>query len=371
MSATEAPDRITQEAAEWHARLRREPLSEVEDARFRAWLAGNPARRREFDAIRAMWDQMGALAQSPEILGELQAMSERTVTPADSAEPAAPETPATPAPAAPAAPPAPAVPAAFVAARTRAVSRRALVGWTLAASVVATAGVIYWQSPSAPQLYATSVGEQKTVSLQDGSTVTLNTSSKMSVQFSRRQRRVELSSGQARFTVAKDAARPFIVSAGGGETLAVGTEFDVYQRGEDTRVTLIEGRVIVTSPRMTSPRTGTSGITPPSITLSAGEQVSYSTHSAPQRSKVDLQRASAWRTNKLDFFDTPLSEAIREANRYSKLKIELRGVDLADAKISGVFEAGRNDSVAEAVRAYYGLHLERVGDERIVLSPAR
>jgi ferric-dicitrate binding protein FerR (iron transport regulator) len=53
------------------------------------------------------------------------------------------------------------------------------------------------------------------------------------------------------------------------------------------------------------------------------------------------------------------------------LKIELRGTDLADAKISGVFEAGRNDSVAEALRAYYGLRLERFGDDRIVLSAAR
>jgi transmembrane sensor len=85
---------------------------------------------------------------------------------------------------------------------------------------------------------------------------------------------------------------------------------------------------------------------------------------------VDLQRATAWRRRKLDWSDTPLSEAISEANRYSNLKIELRGTALADAKISGVFEAGRNDSVAEGVRAYFGLHLERFGDDRIVLSQA-
>ena len=317
---------ITQEAADWHARLRREPLSEVEEARFRAWLAGNPARRQEFEAISAMWSQLGALADSPEVLAELRAAE------VEAAPPAAPPR----------------------------VSRRAVLGWALAASVVATAGIVSWQWLSAPEIYATGVGELKVVPLGDGSVITINTSSRVAVRFTRSQRRVEVLSGQANFAVAKDAARPFIVSAGGGETLAVGTEFDVYQRENSTVVTLIEGRVNVTSPVA-----GT-----PVLALIAGEQVSYSAHEAPLRTTADLRRTSAWRAKKLDFADTPLREAISEANRYSNLKIELRGAELADARISGVFEAGRNDSLAEGVRAYFGLRLERQGDDLIVLSPA-
>ena len=317
---------LTQEAADWHARLRRNSLSQVDEARFQAWLAGNPARRREFDAISAMWDQLGALAQSPEVLGELRRAGAVAATPA----------------------------------AARRVSRRAIVGWALAASVVATAGLVSWQWLSAPELYTTGVGEQKVVPLGDGSVITINTASRVSVRFSRSQRRVEVLSGQANFAVAKDATRPFIVTAGGGETLAVGTEFDVYQRADDTLVTLIEGRVTVTSPQA-----GT-----PGIALTAGEQLSYSAHGAPRRMTADLQRTSAWRARKIDFADTPLREAISEANRYSKLKIEVRGAALADAKISGVFEAGRNDSLAEGVRAYFGLRLERFGDDLIVLSPA-
>jgi transmembrane sensor len=318
---------ITQEAADWHARMRREALSELEEARFRAWLAGNPAHRQEFDAISAMWNQLGVLADSPEVLAEL-----RRVEPvAEMPPPAAPR-----------------------------VSRRAVVGWALAASVVGAAGIASWQWLSAPELYVTGVGEQKRVPLGDGSVITINTSSRISVRFTRSYRRVEVLSGQANFSVAKDAARPFIVSAGGGETLAVGTEFDVYRRASDTVVTLIEGRVTVTSPLA-----GT-----PAIELNAGEQVSYSEHGATERKTTDLQRASAWRSRKLDFADTPLREAISEANRYSNLKIEVRGTELADARISGVFEAGRNDSLAEGVRAYFGLRLERYGDDLIVLSPA-
>ena len=319
--------RITQEAADWHARLRNPSLSEVDEARFRLWLAGNPACQKEFDALNAMWSQLGALAGSPEVLAEL-----RRAEPVIEAPPA-----------------------------RRRVSRREVLGWALAASVVATVGIASWQWLSAPELYVTGVGEQKVVPLGDGSVITINTSSRVSVRFTRSQRRVEVLSGQANFAVAKDAARPFIVRAGGGETLAVGTEFDVYQRQDDTVVTLIEGRVTVTSPEA-----GT-----PGIALTAGEQVAYSTHHAPQRTTADLQRTSAWRTRKLDFADTPLREAISDANRYSTLKIEVRGSELADARISGVFEAGRNDSLAEGVRAYFGLRLERIGDDLIVLSQAR
>jgi transmembrane sensor len=281
--------------------------------------------RQEFDAIRSMWDQLGALADSPEVLDELRR-----------AEPVV-EAPAV----------------------ARGVSRRAVMGWALAASVVAAVGLVSWQWLSAPELYATGVGEQKVVPLGDGSVITINTSSRVSVRFTHSQRRVEVLGGQANFAVAKDATRPFVVSAGGGETLAVGTEFDVYQRANETVVTLIEGRVTVTSPQ--------GGST--AIQLAAGEQVAYSQHGTAQRT-ADLQRASAWRARKLDFADTPLSEAISEANRYSNLKIELRGTELADARISGVFDAGRNDAVAEGVRAYFGLRLERFGNNLIVLSPA-
>jgi transmembrane sensor len=326
MSEQVKDPRITQEAADWHARLRGDSLSDTVEARFQAWLAGNPARRRELDAISAMWDQLGALADSPEIQDELRRAEQTTAE----------------------------VPAA------RRVSRRAMVGWALAASVVATAGAVSWQWLSAPELYATGVGERKSVSLGDGSVVTLNTASRISVHFTRSHRRVEVLSGQADFAVAKDAARPFIVDAAGGETVAVGTEFDVYLRADDTVVTLIEGRVTVTPPL--------AGASP--IALNAGERISYSAHRPPQRTTADLRRASAWRSGKLDFAETPLREAISEANRYSNLRIELRGAELADARISGVFEAGRNDSLAEGVSAYFGLRLERFGDDLIVLSPA-
>lgn len=59
--------------------------------------------------------------------------------------------------------------------------------------------------------------------------------------------------------------------------------------------------------------------------------------------------------------------AIAEANRYSRVRIELHEPSLAQARISGVFDTGRNEALANALRAYFGLTLQRVGEDRILL----
>jgi transmembrane sensor len=256
------------------------------------------------------------------------------------------------------------------------------VGWALAASVAGVVGFVSWQRMAASETYATGVGEQSTVPLSDGSVVTLNTSSQVKVRFSGSERRLEILQGQANFEVAKDPARPFIVSAGGGEVLALGTVFDVYHRADDIVVTLIEGRVAVV-PDVPVGESGASvelvsaNGTPDEakqaelhvIVLTAGEQVSYGPRgSTPVRTNVDLQQVSAWRSRKLVFADTPLSEAIAEGNRYSRVKIELRAPEFEDAKISGVFDAGRNEALAEGAHAFFGLQVEHEGDDLIVLT---
>ncbi len=63
-----------------------------------------------------------------------------------------------------------------------------------------------------PQTYATQVGEQRSIALNDGSTVELDTRSRIRVRLERDARKIELLEGQALFHVAKDERRPFIVS---------------------------------------------------------------------------------------------------------------------------------------------------------------
>jgi transmembrane sensor len=187
--------------------------------------------------------------------------------------------------------------------------------------------------------------------------------------------------GQANFDVAKDAKRPFVVTAGGGEVRAVGTVFDVYKAADKVMVTLIEGKVAVTPNRSASVNVSTVEQAqtelpaPAELFLAAGEQLSFATTpdivASPDVVKLaatDVPRVTAWRARKLDFSDTLLPDAIAEANRYSRQQIVLDAPELTGARISGTFEAGKNEALVEGLQTYFQLDVERADDRQIVLT---
>lgn len=317
------------EAADWYARLRAPDLSELDAARFRAWLAGDHERRREFDAIDAFWEGLGAIEHSPEVTRARQEIQLRRRRKA-----------------------------------TSSIGRDSAKLWRIAAALLVTTGaaLLGWRQMTA-STFATDIGEQRTVQLADGSLLTLNTDSKVRLHYTERERGIELLRGQANFEVAKDAARPFIVRAGGGAVRALGTVFDVCKVTDTVTVTLIEGKIAVT------PVGAAGSAAPPraEIVLAAGEQLSYTAAFPPKRAVADLRRVNAWRSRKLDFSDTPLVDAIAEANRYSRNPIVLEAPHLTGARISGTFEAGRNDLLAEGLTSYFRLKAEHDSD-RIILT---
>lgn len=333
-----ARDSLAAEAADWYARLRAENVSDIDAARFRAWIAGDPARRREFEAIDEFWDDLKAIENSPEVRRERSAIAQRRAQSARGAH------------------------------RTR---RR--VAWAAAAAVLLTLGTALWIYRAPADRYVTAIGEQRTVPLADGSVVTLNTATEIRLHFSPGRRDVELISGQANFEVAKDPNRPFVVTAGDRAVRAVGTQFDVYKTADKVTVTLIEGKVAVI-PTEVSPAgaAGAASAAPEEIVLTAGEQLSFHVKaSAVERKNADIPRVEAWRARKLDFNDTPLTEAIAEANRYSGTPIVLEAPELKAARISGRFDAGRNDLFVEGLQGYFRFHVEHTPDHRIVLTPAQ
>lgn len=94
-------------------------------------------------------------------------------------------------------------------------------------------------------LYVTSIGEQTSVELADGSVVQLNTNSQVNVKYDQRTRNVKLLHGEAYFKVSPDTQRPFSVYAGKGRVEAIGTEFSVRLIENDIDVTVAEGRVML------------------------------------------------------------------------------------------------------------------------------
>ena len=103
----------------------------------------------------------------------------------------------------------------------------------------------WWWGLSKPTTYSTAIGEQRSFTLADGSTIELSPRSRVRVRLSDRERDIQLLDGQAFFTVTKDVNRPFVVAVDQARVRAVGTQFDVNKRRSGTTVTVLEGRVAV------------------------------------------------------------------------------------------------------------------------------
>ncbi|MDB5366233.1 MAG: putative FecR, iron siderophore sensor protein, partial [Rhodospirillales bacterium] len=243
----------------------------------------------------------------------------------------------------------------------------------LAASLAAVAFIA--AELHTPDSYRTGVGEQRTVSLPDGSEVVLDTDTSLRVVFSEGARRVELAQGQALFQVAKDASRPFTVVAGVGSVTALGTQFVVRRDPAEMIVTLLEGSVeIVQAPvAQASP-----GVAPPEVeappvqhvVLRPGQQVRGSKAGLARIEAPRLDEATAWQSGRLIFADQPLDQVVDEINRYARRhKLRLGDPALRGLRVSGVFDAGHTESFADALAVSLGLRIVAGRDGETVLLP--
>src|SRR5262249_10999524 len=138
--------------------------------------------------------------------------------------------------------------------------------------------------------------ERLTISLEDGSVVHLNTHSNARVSYDSHVRRIKLSEGEARFHVARDADRPFVVTTDRATVRALGTVFDVYRRADDTKVTVMEGRVEVRSTRDEA----AANLTAYASQAGAGEEVAVlATGKLLKVAAPDLSAVSAWTEQRL------------------------------------------------------------------------
>jgi transmembrane sensor len=193
---------------------------------------------------------------------------------------------------------------------------------TLAASVVLVVGMAGWLVLHYYQVQVldTPVGEQRRVTLTDGSNLDLAPDSRVSTRFTLARREVQLERGQAFFTVAHNALRPFIVHVNGLTVTSIGTAFDVRIGPNNTVVTVSEGRVNVAS--VAPEAGGAAGTAAEAIRAGSGERVTFS-KSARRLSVavVDPKIAGAWRDGTLRFVGESLEEVVGEVNRYSAPQI--------------------------------------------------
>lgn len=201
--------------------------------------------------------------------------------------------------------------------------------------------------------YRTGTGEQRIIVLADGSRIHLNTKTVLSIRFTAAERLVELVTGEAAFTVAKDAVRPFTVRAGPGQATAVGTEFLVYRNQDRVTVTVTEGTVRVASEH--SDRT----LATVESRLIAGQRVSYTgAHGLLSSEPADPRLDTAWRRGRIVFEDTPLDTVVAEINRYRPGHIMAIGRTLKAQRVSGVFDLARLDEAIGTIQ--HTLHVKQI-----------
>jgi len=299
---------IDNEAAVWTWRLDCGGLTDAERGELAAWLRQDARHRRAFDELGRTWSALERLRERPQ-----QRRSEVL---------------------------APAV-------RRRFELRRYFASAAAALLVLALGASLYLARPAGTEVFATTVGQQRHVKLADGSQITLNTNTLLTVSLTPAQRLIELRRGEAHFEVTHDAARPFLVHAGDTLIRDLGTQFEVRMHPDhDVDVLVNEGRVEVegagAAAAAANGRAGSGGEGSDSgwvRALTAGEQLRVAgphlqlMSVSPQQIDDEL----AWREGALVFAGQPLSQAIPEVERYTRARIVLAGPAVGALRVSGRF----------------------------------
>nr|WP_315435423.1 FecR family protein [uncultured Pseudomonas sp.] len=306
---------VRDEAAAWFVRLQEPNVSVEQRQRFEAWLNEHPQHRAEFRLLQDLWAAADLLPTS-----RLQALAET--------------------------PPA----------RRQ---RRPMLRYAVAASVLAVAlGLGLFSGLNHPGGYraefATAPGERKHVALPDGSVIDLNSRSRLQVRYEQDRRVIELSAGEAMFSVEHDASRPFIVEAGSGRVTVTGTRFDVRRDATQTRVAVEQGTVKV------------QGSAAPdnefiNLTAGLGTAVDAQGQVLPAYA-VNPAELTAWRNGKLVFNNASLSEVAVEVSRYRDKPLTVTQPNVASLRLTSVFKSDDTDALLKALPSILPVTVRTLAD---------
>lgn len=337
LNVIEGGDPFRRQAATWFARLRADDVAESDRRAWQHWMAADARHRAAYERIERLWSAAGEHAQHPQIAERLRD--------AVAVAPAAPKRRS----------------------RTR-------VGWAsyawgagaLAAVLAVVAVVPRWLERTVPETaYVTQVGESRTIALDDGSRVSMDTDSRLVVDFSGAERRIVLDRGRAYFRVAK-AKRPFLVHTEDGSVRAVGTEFEVYRRNDTIEVALVEGRVALLAASSADAPQAALGM------LEPGQKARFGKRQPLHRlAAVAPGALPTWLSGKLVFEDQALSAAVAEFNRYSRRRMVLGGEQVARLRVSGVFRSDDPHAFVEALEELYPVAVDESSGGDIVIAARR
>ena len=261
--------------------------------------------------------------------------------------------------------------------------RRILTG-AIAASIAAMICVFTVQffSPndSFDMAYQTSIGQQQTVDLPDGSQILLNTDSAMRVEFEKTARTIWLTKGEAFFDVAPDKDVPFSVRTQEGTVTAIGTAFSVRVRDDKLDVIVTEGRVALaslseidrTTEEEDSRQAGdllTEKGASSTIEVTAGQSavIDRGVKAIADVKPDQIETSLDWQDGVLSFRGETLEQVVEKLARYSAMTIEIPDPELRQQKVVGYYTIGDVDRMLEALNVMANIEVEQVSEEHIKL----
>lgn len=270
-------DSIYMAALEWLVLMKDEKVGAEERHAFAAWLAADPVHAAAYARAQGLWDRFEIVRPEYERLR-----------------------------------------------KAGSIRRRGLVGGL--AMLIAGSGAYLLTRPGLLADYRTDIGERRSFTLGDGSIVELGSYSALSVDYTERERHLVLHHGEGFFRVAPNTGRPFIVSAAGGVTHALGTQFDVKLLDGLVTVSVLEHSVSVTVPAAQA------------ALVEQGWQVSYGGDGLGPPRRADSGVIAAWRSDRIVFEDVPLRRVLRELERYRRGPIILMDDSIGDMPVTAIFE---------------------------------
>lgn len=205
------------------------------------------------------------------------------------------------------------------------------------------------------EIYFSQLGQTREITLSDGSILTLNTNSRVDIEFEEGIRNVRLVRGEVLFDVARDEARPFRIDTPSGDIEVLGTVFAAELRSDSLEVAVIEGHVALMPE---------SGEDDRRQEMTAG-MIGYANQADVISESVGLREVEdrlLWRSGRIRFRNIALSDVAAEFNRYSPIQLEVQGPDVAKMRIGGTFAVDNMDGFLRLAESGLGLKVTRAGD---------
>ena len=307
-------DRIRMEAFDWVMRLDAAAGDPATHGAFRAWLCRSQEHAALYEQTRRVWDAAPRLTPNVAVQGRHSAPQRRLM------------------------------------------SRRQWLGGAAAAASAAVA-VGFFGDLGAD--HSTGTGETERVALSDGSTLQLDTDSAVRISYEATKRRIALLRGRAFFEVAHDPARPFAVTAGQVEAVALGTRFEVRRDDVQVAVSVVEGTVALRR----------QGRPAAEDALQAGEAATIALSTGTvRRLAIAPDAVAAWREGLLVVDRWSVAAVLAELGRYHRGMILLRDDALGARLVSGTYDLARPVDAVSAVAQAQGGSVTEISPWLLVVS---